>query len=114
MNKPFTAAILLLLTSRVAAPQSSAAQFALSGAGTTSCGSYAAASKKENLAALHVSWAQGFLSGMNLAYARSSGKDLVLLPDSDTIQLYLDKYCRNNPLKSPLDGASNLFDELRK
>jgi hypothetical protein len=86
----------------------------LIGAGTTSCGSYIAASSKENLAGIHLSWSQGFLSGMNMGYARAANKEFVVLPDSDTIKLYIDKYCRDNPLKTPLDGALKLYDEIRK
>ncbi len=104
----------LVLSYGVAHAQSSSGQFMLIGAGTASCGKYIAASSKENLAAFFVSWAQGFLSGMNIGSTRAVNKEFVVLPDDDTIKLYLDKYCRNNPLKTPLDGALDLYDEIRK
>ena len=105
---------ILALAGGAAQAQSSSGQFTLSGAGTTSCGNYIAASSNDNVSAFYVSWAQGFLSGMNMGYGRAAKREFVGLPDNDTIKLYLDKYCRNNPLKTPLDGALALYDEIRK
>lgn len=98
----------------VAQAQTSTGQFALSGAGTSSCGKYIAASSKEDVVLFYISWVQGFLSGMNIGYARGAKLEFIVLPDSDTIKLYLDRYCRDNPLKTPLDGALDLYDKIRK
>ena len=63
------------------------------------------------------SWAQGYLSGTNDFRARAlkaEAKDLVLVPDLDTILAYLDKYCRENPLNNVADGSSALYIELSR
>lgn len=85
----------------------------LSGAGTTSCGKYLARGEDKTFDRLFVSWAQGFLSGMNMATYRLINTPFLALPDGDSIIAYLDKYCRDNPLKSPVEGAIQLFGELR-
>ena len=111
--KRYIVASLLVLLGGAAAAQSSRGQFTLSGAGTASCGQYIAASSNEKLTGLYVSWAQGFLSGMNMGYALSAGREFIPLPDNESIKAYLDKYCRDNPLKQPLDGTVALYRELR-
>jgi len=85
--------------------------FAMSGAGTTSCGKYI--EHGEESSDLFVSWAQGFLSGANIAAHVYAKKEMVLLPDSASIKAYLDKFCRDNPLDSPSQGVIFLYRELR-
>jgi hypothetical protein len=92
--------------------QSSTGQ-ALSGAGTTSCGQYIEHSADKDISDLFVSWAQGFLSGLNVADHAATHRDFVILPDSASIKAYLDKYCRENPLESPVKGTILLFKELQ-
>jgi len=92
--------------------QSSAGQ-ALSGAGTASCGQYIEHSADKDISDLFVSWAQGFLSGMNVADHAATNRGFVILPDSASIKAYLDKYCRENPLESPVKGTILLFKELQ-
>jgi hypothetical protein len=97
-------------------PSLSAAQstgHALSGAGTISCGQYLEFSSEKELSKMVGTWTQGFLSGMNLAGASSANRSFVILPDSPSIKVYLDKYCREHPLESPVKGAIQLFMELR-
>lgn len=45
---------------------------AISGAGATSCGQYIEHSADEHISNLFVTWAQGFLSGMNVSNNRGS------------------------------------------
>jgi hypothetical protein len=85
---------------------------ALSGAGTASCGQYIEHSADKHISDLFVSWPQGFLSGLNVAYDAANEPDFVILPDGASIKAYLDKYCRENPLESPFKGTL-LFNELQ-
>lgn len=58
------------------------------------------------------SFARGYMTGSNMM--RKDGKEVkVELPNS-TIVLYLEKYCRENPLSSASDGVIFLSIELAK
>jgi len=92
--------------------QSSTGQ-ALSGAGTTSCGQYIEHSDDSHLSNLYVTWAQGFLSGLNIANNVIAKQEFVLLPDGASIKAYLDKYCRENPLEEPITGTMLFFKQLQ-
>ena len=39
---------------------------------------------------------------------------MALIPDGQTLLIYMDKYCRENPLKGPMEGGMQLFLELKK
>lgn len=91
----------------------SAEKQALSGAGTASCGEYLEHTANKQMSNAFLSWAQGFLSGMNMADVIGGKKNFALLPDAPTIKAYLDKYCRDNPLNSPVEGSLSLYKELR-
>lgn len=84
-----------------------------SGAGTMSCGEYLKHKADTHVLNIFISWSQGFLSGMNIA-DRIENRQLVLLPDASSIEAYLDKYCKDNPLKNPLVGSLLLYKELRR
>jgi hypothetical protein len=43
----------------------------------------------------------------------SVSKRLKLLPDGPSMLAYVDKYCRENPLKTVFNGADTLFAELQ-
>jgi hypothetical protein len=47
------------------------------------------------------SWMVGYLSGM----ARTNRDDFLAGIDAESALLYVDKYCRDNPLLTPLDAA---------
>lgn len=110
--KSLVAAIALAALSFSARAQSSEGHV-FSGAGTTSCGYYIEHGEDNAAAALFITWAQGFLSGANMAANVLANKDFVLLPDGASIKAYLDKYCRENPLESPSQGTIFLFRELQ-
>lgn len=84
----------------------------LSGAGATSCGEYFEKRDDYLTKAIHVSWAQGFLSGLNAAELRS-GNPMKAIPDSDSIHVYVVNYCGKNPLKPVYVAAIELFGELK-
>lgn len=83
-----------------------------SGIGTYSCGRYIELRQQNDPMAqvMLTSWMQGFLSGMNWTLAASN--QMKLLPDHQSLNSYLDKYCRDNPLQQIISGVSALHREL--
>ena len=77
-----------------------------------SCGAWAkSAQGHETVRAQYDAWVRGFISGSNWATPNHQipfqGKDF-----SATISLYIDKYCRENPLKDMVGGTMELVEEL--
>jgi len=62
------------------------------------------------------SWLMGYLSGMNSATADPTKNidHLKKLKSAQQAYLWVDKYCRENPLKNVSDGGIALFIELIK
>ncbi|RYH67703.1 MAG: hypothetical protein EON54_03810 [Alcaligenaceae bacterium] len=56
------------------------------------------------------SWLTGFLSGL----AIESEKDVLRTVNAESIYLWMDNYCRANPLKQLATGGQVLFEELSK
>ncbi len=52
----------------------------------------------------------GYLSGA----AIYSGLDILKTVDMESLYLWMDKYCKKNPLSTTYDGADILFEELKK
>ena len=104
----------LLITLLLVAPTFTfaAEQVAIGGIGVSSCGQFLEDQQDPGMTNMHVTWAQGFLSGLNIADGRS-GKELVSLPDDSTIKLYLVSHCTKKPLERPIGGALALYQELR-
>jgi hypothetical protein len=66
-------------------------------------------SQTAHLAYLPVVWAWGYLS----RYNRESPVKRVDIPSSsDTIQLYLEKFCREHPLQGVALGVESLLTDL--
>lgn len=92
----------------------------LVGVGTNSCGKYLEVRsanpqtpEETLLYGMMISWAQGFISGMNAYRAVENPKrEMVVLPDAASVKAYLDKHCRDNPLDLLKDGSFALFIEL--
>lgn len=77
--------------------------------GSVSCGSYISnINKPERFA--NFSWIAGFLSGM----ATESHINFVKGTDGESIRLWVENYCRNNPLKDTADAGYFLSLELAK
>jgi hypothetical protein len=56
------------------------------------------------------SWLLGFLSGINVAAATNNALDKIKSPQQ--IYLWMDNYCKANPLSTVTDGAYTLMNEL--
>ena len=57
-------------------------------------------------------WLFGFVSGYNAAYP--TDKNLLAEIDADTISLWMDRYCADNPKSDLYNGTHKLFEELQK
>ena len=56
----------------------------------------------------------GYLSGLNAALATANSDPLNRLSSVDQAFLWMDNYCRANPLENLQTGTRALYDELRK
>lgn len=103
----------LLCTVESASAQASSGQ-AIAGAGGVSCGKYLEirAHSSAELDGLFTSWLQGFLSGMNTYRFVATRQEMSQIPDGPSLLAYMDKYCRDNPLKSAYSGAMTLHSGL--
>lgn len=63
-------------------------------------------------AALEKAWLIGFVSGYNAASPVQ--KNLLAAIDPETIYIWMDKYCKENPKNDVYDGAGKMFEELNK
>lgn len=110
--------MLLLYLALACLPQGVVAneRYAVAGVGAISCGEWAQGrAKNSTLLEFQMSaWLQGFLSGMNVQQTILAGKEMALLPDSQTLLIYVDKYCRDNPLNVPWQGLWQLYREISK
>ena len=61
-------------------------------------------------------WLMGFLSSMNYHVGSDDKKydPLGKLNSADQAFLWMDNYCKRNPLKSVTDGALELYQELQR
>lgn len=80
------------------------------GAGSTKCSAYLAMSEADQL--IIVSWAQGFLSGVNVARATQSGMFLQL-PEFEAVSAYYQSFCPANREKSIYLASTNFYKTLQ-
>lgn len=80
--------------------------------GSPSCGNWIDYKNKGDKLGTIVNerWLVGFLSGM----AISEQLDVLPGTDNDSLSLWMDNYCRANPLESVFAGGELLFWELAK
>jgi hypothetical protein len=57
-------------------------------------------------------WLLGFMSGLNISGSPHLKKDFLFDVTNQQIELWMDNYCRNNPLNKVVDGATTLAHEL--
>lgn len=79
------------------------------GAGTVQCGTYASdrTSGQAAQTAQYAAYAQGYLRAWN-AHSMPQYNQIDNIPNFDTIFLFFDRYCRENPL----DRVGNAVDAL--
>ena len=79
----------------------------------TSCGTWVKSADVTWARAQYYSWFRGFVSGYNLG---NPGNQVQLerMPNEQTLYLFIDKYCRDNPLNPFVSAAFKLVEELRE
>ena len=81
------------------------------GAGAGSCGKLLGAVRTNNELSVqsYITWAQGYLSGVN---AMKSKQVKNLKVDPEALRAYMVKYCQDKPLDNFFDGVNMLMLEL--
>lgn len=64
--------------------------------------------QKEFSDALTVTWLQGYLSGTNTQRFIESKTAMKFQPDSESMIAFVEKFCRDNPLKTVYEAALSL------
>jgi hypothetical protein len=78
----------------------------------TSCGAWSRSQNTAQLREVYLFWIRGFVSGFNHG-SRQYQVQLGAMPDNDTLALYVDTFCRENPL-SPFIGAAFKLVETQR
>ena len=79
------------------------------GAVENSCADWITARDGKN-AQVYEFWLRGYLSGLNMSQDQSI--DFLRGIKANSLELWMDKYCRENPLKTIPQGAFQLVKEL--
>ena len=82
------------------------------GAGTASCGKWLADRQTPPLHNNELSWVLGFLTASGSLFEELHLR--LRQTDADAVAAWVDKYCRENPLKDIGDASANLVIELAK
>lgn len=103
-------AVISLLTILNADVSQASSRYAIAGIGSTSCGQYLKppSSTKEISDIIMVTWIQGYLSGTNTQRLINTKTEMKLQPDSESIVAFVDKFCRDNPLKTVYEATISL------
>lgn len=59
-----------------------------------------------------ISWVQGYLSGLNLAWSRGKPELLFAIPNPNSLSGWLDNSCRDKPLDKLQDASFSLAADL--
>lgn len=78
----------------------------------SSCGTWVASAKDPSTRELYLFWFQGFVSGYNFG-AEHSHIPLEAMPNQETLALFIDKYCHENPLLPFTSSSFALVKQLR-
>ncbi len=98
----------------IALPFSSSA-YPIQGMGASSCAKFAKMYQgdPENMEIMFFTWAQGFMSGLNLASSAAGGFERELGGSTTDQESAIRIYCSTNPLKTYMDAVVNLYGTLR-
>lgn len=58
-------------------------------------------------------WLLGYLSGLNLAFAKANNDPLDKVQSVEDTFVWMDNYCRNNPKKTIGEAAQVFYGELK-
>ena len=79
----------------------------------TSCGAWVRSGQDQPTRQVYLFWFRGFVSGFNTGSALYE-VPLSAMPDPDTLALYVDKFCRDEPLSDFTSAAFRLVDEQKR
>ena len=79
----------------------------------TSCGAWVKSANDKWARAQYHSWFRGFVSGYNFGN-RDNQVHFERMPNEETLYLFIDKYCRDNPLNPFISAAFKLVEDLRE
>jgi hypothetical protein len=84
------------------------------GVGSVSCAEFAKMyqGNPENAELVFFSWAQGFMSGLNMAAMASQTRTRDLAGITIDQKRALRTYCANNPIKNYMDGVIEYYRKL--
>lgn len=82
----------------------------IQGVGGDTCGEYVARQRLSAYEYMVHSWMQGYMAGYN-AFAKSPQ---VKPPSIETLEAFIDKYCRDNPLATVAAMTDSLIQQLRE
>lgn len=86
--------------------------------GVPSCGQWVAGRTKDSQhikGELYKSWLMGYISGLSMELNATILKvDVLKDTDAESLFLWMDNYCKTNPLNTLSDGELELFVELIK
>jgi hypothetical protein len=85
----------------------------VSGFDDMSCGAWSSSASNPTARAQYLAWFRGFITGVNYSNPQLQ-IPLERLPSNETMTLYVDKYCRDNPLSIFPGAAFALVKDLRK
>lgn len=82
-------------------------KYAVAGMGATSCGQYLKppGSTKDASDIVVMTWVQGYLSGSNTQRFITDKTVMKKQPGGETIIAFVDKFCRDNPLKTVYEAS---------
>jgi len=103
----------MLIALLAAAASANAADYPLMGVGSRTCGQFGSAYQKFPQVAENdfFSWAQGFMSGLNMALSTGERKNLAGKPIEEE-QSILRQYCNDHPLDDFYRAVYNLYSDL--
>ena len=110
---------MLLIVCSMTSGQTKDGNILLTGGGTITCGNYIKYSNEKNSEQMEViyQWVYGFLTGYQM---RGSFGDKIIKstqnninpPEKSTIDLFMRKFCSENPLSSVMNGTIELTNKL--
>ena len=106
--------VLLLLACCLAQPVFGQVSF-----GSRDCGHWIKRTDSVTAKVVTEAWLTGYLSGLNWMHSVNDPKGKIPDPlnkvnSAEQMFLWMDNYCRKNPLNSASTGAQDLFIELMK
>jgi hypothetical protein len=85
----------------------------IKGGGGMTCGSWIK-ERETNNHYVKLSWIQGFLSAYNqYSYTGNNPNGIFGSTDANSLTVWMDNYCRNNPLEEVYSGTLILIEELK-